>query len=354
MFSLYTTEKIVTAIYTDNEDKYQIWYDFISVLKPTIKILLDNNSDFYENEYNPAYLLVHTCDVEMSPLETITPECIDDPHSILLIDAKKEDAKSISSKYGCCCYSFNDIPANSFLFQESIEINVDKEDVKTNWGSLLFSEYVSPSNSLIFIDRYLFSDDSNGIKSEDGINNVFDVLNKILPPSLDKEYHVLLVFDASTLPKPHINDNSTENTRYTPFKRISTQINSLKKRLNRPYNIVIETVSVDCNCGYYNETHNRRILSNYFIIRAEHSLKAFRDSKSLYSQSLFLDWGASKGIVRSRKSDVPAKALNKCLKGIKDAINQLKGARESPFFSQNGNSNIPIHEIKNRLLNFSK
>ena len=194
MFSLYTTEKIVTAIYTDTEDKYQIWYDFISVLKPTIKILLDNNSDFYENEYNPAYLLVHTCDVEMSPLETITPECIDDPHSILLIDAKSEDAKSISSKYGCCCYSFNDIPANSFLFQESIEINVDKEDAKTNWGSLLFSEYVSPSNSLIFIDRYLFSDDGNGIKSEDGINNVFDILNKILPPSLDKEYHVLLVF----------------------------------------------------------------------------------------------------------------------------------------------------------------
>jgi len=217
---------------------------------------------------------------------------------------------------------------------------------------LLFSDYVSPSNSLIFIDRYLFSEDSNGLKSEDGINNVFDILNKILPHTLDKEYHILLVFDASTLSKSPLNNNSNANESYTPFKRISTQINSLKKRLNRTYNIVIETVSIDHNCGYYSDTHNRRILSNYFIIRAEHSLKAFRDSKSLYSQSLFLDWGASKGIVRSRKSDVPANALNKCLKGIKNAINQLKESKEPPSFSQNGNSNISIQEIKNRLLNY--
>lgn len=352
MFSLYTTEKIATAIYTDNEEKYQIWYDFISKLKPSIKILLNNDSDFYDNDYNPAYLLGHSCDVEMSPLDSIQPEYIDDPYAILLIEANHNDAKNISSKYGCCCYSFNDIPVDSLLFQESIEINVDKEDVKTDWGCLLFSDYVSPSNSLIFIDRYLFSEDSSGLKSEDGINNVFDILNKILPHTLDKEYHILLVFDASTLSKSPLNNNSNANESYTPFKRISTQINSLKKRLNRTYNIVIETVSIDHNCSYYSDTHNRRILSNYFIIRAEHSLKAFRDSKSLYSQSLFLDWVASKGIVRSRKSDVPAKALNKCLKGIKNAINQLKKSKEPPSFSQNGNSNISIQEIKNRLLNF--
>ena len=152
-------------------------------------------------------------------------------------------------------------------------------------------------------------------------------------------YHILFVFDASTL---SIHSGDT-------FENIAKQLNKLVVRLARPYNIIMESVSIDHNDMNYDETHNRRILSNYFIVRVDRSLKAFRPTHSLYSQSMFLDWGASKGIIHSKRSDVPAKALGKYIKEVKIAIGQLKKSVGQVPFAKNGEI-LPIKDISHRFI----
>ena len=352
MLSIYTTEDIISAIYKDGDDKYTAWYDLITKTRPILKVLLGENTDYDTDDYNPVYMLEKDHDINVEPEYTedvgensylasvvnMQQNSVADPCAVFILDVDKETAKQISDKYGIICHSFGESPITNPLFQESIEKDVDKAENNRGWHELILRDATVPSNSLVFIDRYLFSHDSGNITSQDGVENVFTILDKALPLSLGVDYHVLLVFDASTVDK------------VDTFERISTQVNNLKRRLNRPYNITIETVSISSDDFNYDETHNRRILSNYFIIRVDRSLKAFRGTKSLYTQSLWLDWAASKGVVRQLRSDAPAKALYKYIKEVRSAIAQLKKSLGNVSFTQNGNPRIAISNISHRLL----
>lgn len=353
MLSIYTTEKIVTSIFQDSDDKYEAWYDFITKLRPTMNVLLNEDTDYEDNDYNPVYMFEKDYDINVEPeyldevgenaylslVMSLAPDTIKNPHAIFLLDIEESQAERISKKYGVICHSFNSSPATNPIFQEGIEKNVEKKEKGRGWHEILPANAVFPSNSLVFVDRYLFSKDSGGITGQDGINNAYEVLNRILPPQLGVDYHILFVFDASTL-SMHRGDT---------FDSISAQLNNLVKRLVRPYNIVMESVSIDHNDLNYDETHNRHILSNYFIVRVDRSLKAFRPTHSLYSQSIFLDWGASKGIIHSKRSDAPAKALGKYIKEIKVAIGQLKKSVGQVPFAKNGDI-LSIKDISHRFI----
>ena len=105
---------------------------------------------------------------------------------------------------------------------------------------------------MIFIDRYLFSDDSNGILTQDGLDNVYEILNKALPEKLGVDFHVLLIFDATAMGKNPLT-----------FEELSLKLEQLRKRIRRPFDIIIEAISINHSDFNYDETHNRRILSNY-------------------------------------------------------------------------------------------
>lgn len=353
MLSVYTTEKIVTSIFKDSENKYDAWYDFITKLRPTMNVLLNEDTDYDDNDYNPVYMFQKDYDIEVEPeyleevgeqafltlVSTLTPDVINDSHAIFILDIDEDKAAEISQKYGVICHSFNTHPESNPIFQEGIEKNVEKKEKGRGWHELLVSDTVFPSNGLIFVDRYLFSKDSDGITGQDGIDNAYEVLDRILPMNLGVPYNVLFVFDASTL--------SVHNG--VTFDTISTQLKNLKTRLKRPYDVIIETISIDHNDMNYDETHNRRILSNYFIVRVDRSLKAFRPTHSLYSQSIFLDWGASKGIIHSKRSDAPAKALFKYIREVKAAVNQLKKSVGQVPYSKNGTIGS-ITDISHRFI----
>lgn len=351
MISIYTTENIIESIYQDSDNKYNVWYSFITKLRPNLNILLNKDTDYDTNNYNPVYMFQKDYDIEVEPeyidevgedsyislVTSLSFEKIDDYCAIFLLDIDKTKAEEISEKYGVICHSINDPNINP-IFQDGIEKNVERKECKRGWDELLRPSMVYPSNSLVFVDRYLFLNDSDNITYQDGIDNVYEILDKILPPKLGVDYHVLFVFDASELSRSGVT-----------FNTISNLLNKLKKKLSRPYNIIIETVSIDHNNGQYGETHNRRILSNYFIIRADRSLKAFRDTHSLYSQTLFLDWIASKGIIHAKHSDAPGIALRKYLCEINKAIKQLMRSAGVVAFIQNGRP-TSIREIKNRMI----
>lgn len=349
MLSIYTTEDIINTIVQDDSDKYLAWFDFISKTKPTMIVSLNVESDYEVNDAHPLFCLEQNYDIEVvldneeddviSKILSSENFELTNGNSIFILDVDEGTAQNISNKYGVICHSFC-IPAKeNQLFQEGIEKNVDKNEYNLGWQNVICSTPVTPTNALIFVDRYLFSSDSKGqITAEDGINNVYEILDQTLPKKLCMDFHVLLVFDA------------TKSESQIQFDKICTRINKLKTKLKRPYNILIELLSINSSNFNYSETHNRRILSNYYLIKVDHSLKAFRNGNCLYSQSISLDYAASKGIVRQKASDVPIKSINKYIRELKVAIEYMIEKRIPVQFAQNGNSHIPINNILNRLI----
>ena len=353
MLSIYTTENIISTIFRDNENKYDAWYDFITKLRPTMKVLLDEDTDYDDNEYNPVFMFEKDYDIQVEPeytdevgensylsrIEKMELNGVADPFAIFILDVDEDTANCIAEKYGVVCHALSSKTTSNPIFQEGIEKTVERQETRKGWMELLTGKNTTPSNHLIFIDRYLFSDDSNGITQQDGLDNVAEVLEKALPAKLGVDFHVLLIFDATEMGSP------------LTFNQLSTKLNGIKKQIKRPYNIIIEALSINHSDFNYDATHNRRILSNYYIIRVDRSLKAFRGSRGLYTQTIWLDWLASKGIISHKTSDTPSKALVKYAKETIKAVEQLKKKLGQTPFSQNGNCNLTIQDIRHRLLN---
>lgn len=353
MISLYTTERIISAIYHDDENQFTAWYDFIRIHRPSLRVLLDRGSDYHTNDLNPVYLLQKDYDIEVVPetdeggiplierVKNLELRYIDDPHALFILDIDEEWASVISRKYGILCHPLGMEAERNPLFQEGVEKSIDKNEPRRGWSELLLEGNTPPSNYLIFIDRYIFADDRNDITSEDGFDNVFEILDQALPGQLGCEFHILFIFDASTLRKSKAG---------LTFESLTKRLVKIRRQLRRPYPIVMEALSISRDDFNYDETHNRRILSNFYLIRADHSLKAFRNGRGLYTQTLWLDWGASKGIVTHRNSDLPAKALYKYIRETKRAIATLRQKTGSTLYSRNGDINITVNKITHRVL----
>ena len=145
-----------------------------------------------------------------------------------------------------------------------------------------------PSNSVLIIDAHLFDEDKyderNSCYDErkrDGLNNTYDILNCLLPVSFEDTYNIgILLTDIDIAKATHRTRSNLSN------ERIASAINKLKKKLNRNYPIDIEVVFFDHRDDGHKLIHNRRILSNYFIVTAEYKLAALRNGRSLCQQSI--------------------------------------------------------------------
>ena len=347
-----TTENILNQLYYNPNQKYNDWIEFINKCQPTLRLILNEHSDFSSNDENVAFDFIKSLGVNSkivdgykSVLSYIATGWTRENSgtTIAILDIQPNEMRQISEKYGIVCQPLDISVIDNILFQEGVEKSVERGEKNRGWSEILKQDLTKPSNALIFIDRYMFAKDSHGITFKHGVENVYDILNAVLPCQLDISYQVLLAFDASTL----------DNREDIDFKSITTEVNKLKKRLIRPYNIDIELVSIDKRyLSNYDETHNRRIISNYFLLRLDRSLKAFANNRSLYSQTIWLDWLGSKGIVRQKNSDIPFKAQRKYLKELRKAILTLQKVRDpqAVSFAQNGNIRIPITDIRNRLI----
>lgn len=133
---------------------------------------------------------------------------------------------------------------------------------------------VPPSNSLIIIDRYLFSFNPDFLADwRNGVRNLHELLDQLLPKEFNDCYHVLIVFDENTI------------SRGANMQDIASACQYVKNVLARSFPIVIELLSIDKNSeGFiYAETHDRRIVSNYYIIRCSHGFSAFVPEESQMS-----------------------------------------------------------------------
>ena len=127
-----------------------------------------------------------------------------------------------------------------------------------------------PNNALVITDLYLFDNLAQGIQ------NISDMLEEILPASFDFDYHILIVTDVS--------QNFS-----TTAEKVVQKLQNIKNTLKRPYPLVMEVLFINRHDGkpkteeekalfsLYSASHNRRVYSNSFIIYSEHGYNAVKD-----------------------------------------------------------------------------
>ena len=214
-----------------------------------------------------------------------------------------------------------------------------------------------PSNALIIIDRYLFAYNSEyKTDYKNGIRNVFGLLNELLPEKFAGEYHVLIVFDDTA-----VSNGATIN-------QISRGLQKIKMQLKRNYVPTIELLTVNkiVDSKMYSETHNRKIISNYFMISCDHGFSAIMPSAMRKDDVDYIGYGDGawtqtiryEGVYAGIDADdedldisaLPIRTCEDTLSCLRSYIEKLKGGRSGFYYVCNGNNKTPINEFRNRLV----
>lgn len=270
-------------------------------------------------------------------------DILNHPHDAFLLDIDQTKAEAIQGQYGVVCQSTNDL-SKCAVSEKGCHFNLNKGENIHTWSELFADKERIPANSLIIVDRYIFGYDSK-CKSGylDGVNNIKQILSSALPNNVSCDFHVLIIFSGSNDWAFNLDD-------------VAKDLEAFKVNdLNRPYTIDIELFSVSPRNQYYDETHNRRILSNYYIVTADHLLKAFGvDGSAITTQKIELDYSFSEGL-RDR-SDLPQKGIDHLVFKLKmlfssacdDILNDEEHSTEYKYYI-NGQLDTLGH-LKNRLI----
>ena len=305
MFTLYTTEDKLTELCLEGEE----WFDIIRKQKT---IYICNDSDNKEWDVTNATLVaLHRfthIEVDNELLEDIKEDnskVLELVNPAYILDFKAEEAKSIEEKYGVIFLPTSNTP-RPVLAKRGWDIDTTDENKPNTWDYFLDGNRVK-FNSLVIVDRYFFS------KSiEDSLFNLRNILIKLLPNTMHK-FTVSIVFD-----KSQVDDGIS-------MQNLATKVNKLKKGILGKTSFDIELISIDSDCYKYSETHDRFIISNYFVINATHQIKAFNEKKeALCAQSLKFDYLYSKGIEDGDISSTPEVSQDRVLKALCEALHTSK------------------------------
>ncbi len=242
---------------------------------------------------------------------------------IYLLDIKPEEAKNIRDKYGVCCYSIK-YKGKPFVVEKGWEIDSDDDDKlpTKNWNCF-YDGLNTHSNSILIIDRYIFGSEWNkengepDEKFQDSLDNIQQILDNVLPNAIENDIvNVALVFSDE-----NIFEKKGRRTKRYHFPEIVSKVQTMKKRIVRPYNFDIELICINHGCAYYRDTHDRFVITNYAITEAAHKLKAFNSrNQVITAQKLGFDYSYSKGIISNDKSSVPAFTMTRVINAIKELL----------------------------------
>lgn len=343
MFSLYTTEENLSDLCLQRGN----WYNIINNQSIVYVSSKDGGEEWDIN--NPVLINLHKAGISIEVENKLADDIKKDHSKVLkldnpvyLIDIDEAEAKKIEEEYGVIC---KNIKKSDEVGISDIGWDIDTSDTsKEQSWNFFFKGIKTPLNSLVVIDRYFFSSEKNKTKSslnetiDDSFYNLSEILNSLLPKKAkDSVVSIVILFDYDTLADE------------MGFKELVEKVNKLKKTINRTYVYNIELISLNKDCYRYKDTHDRFIISNYFLVKATHKVKAFRRGNlSLVPQSLYFDYIFSKGIKPGEKSSIPIITQDRILNAIKDS---LKTSKNIILHGCNGKeSEKGNFIIKNRLL----
>lgn len=260
------------------------------------------------------------------------------PSSLFFLDISPVEAENIRKSYGVFCMSGNYPYISSLLDTNDEHTTNEREPFAQGWSTVLQSLRDIPSNALLISDRYLFSTLSASIGN--GIANVYAILEELLPHRFLGEYHVTVVFDVEII-----------HESYT-FEDIATRLDHIKQSLHRDYPIVMEVLGITTKCPIYDRLHNRRIVSNYYIVKAEHKLAAFNGNKATSQQSITPQVLFTVDSLNGH-STPPLKSINQMASALRDFSRWIHSISDHSLYhyAVNGEWFERCWRIKNRMIN---
>lgn len=279
MFSIVTTQKIIEKLYQEDS----VWGNVVAQTK-CFYVKLDS-AWWEEDDMTPLMQLANAqADIKdgkdiFSELDAHPEVIAKYPSSVFILDIEPIEAIRLQQKYGVIVQSFKSLDDAILTSVSKSVFDIELDEQGIGWIDIFRGVKDLPINAVIINDRNLFTNDQ--VKTDrfgnvkncfSGVENIKDILNTILPRTLDVPFHVLVVCDKAGIDN-HLN-----------VKKVITLLNGLKKQIIRPYNIVIELLAVSSDSSFYPKTHNRRILTNYAVLTFDHKINAFEGRVSKTEQ----------------------------------------------------------------------
>ena len=346
MRAFFTTEQELIRLLESSDDN--IWKQ---ILRKQQCVFL--SSDWDEN--NELLSAFHRSGVQIHSYPDFF-ERINEDHELMtklgtpiyLLDITKDKAEEISREYGLCCYAIED-RTKPFISIKGWDIETSDEDKPKNWD-YFYDNVFTNCNCAIIVDRYLFACDYNKKNNEpdeiiqDSYDNLEQIMKNILPKESKCRFILTIIFSYSSNKGGMGEDDPT-------MTEIIEEIQNIKNRIGFPYEIDIEVLSVDKGCAYYNDTHDRFVITNYSITEATHKIKAFRAGNvALCKQKLSFNYTYSKGIEDDDKSSLPAATQERILNALRNYINDKKNKSKIKYAINGEVYSLNEKNVLNKLL----
>lgn len=267
------------------------------------------------------------------------PESVlDNPSSLYILNITQSEALGIQRRYGVMCLSSDNIDISPLIdVNDYFKPSVEKRKFK-GWDRVLDSVEKLPSNALLLIDRYLFA--SRNKDRGDGLINVRHILNELLPHEFGgSDYHVTIVFSVED-----------KHSSYS-FNEIASKLNSIAHQLRTGYDIMVEVFGITDKCTLYDDSHDRQIISNYYLVEASHKLAAFNpEDKGTVSQSI-IPWNLFTEESLNGKSSAPLESVHQVIADFNNFYKALsnKAEHNTYLYAINGQRKERCMGVRNRL-----
>lgn len=293
-------------------------------------------------------IIVHENDSYLNRIQENPCSILDNPSDIYFVDSSTK-RNCLRENHGVLVSARRAEPATPL--KTSWE-KVLRKGEPFSWDTFFRSDVINkviPSNSLILVDRYMFN------PLDEGVQNLMDILDSILPATLNGDYHVLLITD---------NNQITKDGEEVEPQDAVLEIQDVVPSLERPYRILLEVIMIQpLERGYartpqnialrefYADTHDRHIISNYFIVSADHALSAVkgRNGKLVASFKQTLKFESIYAGIDNKYQDLkslPVKSCDDFIKSVKKFTSSESPACLYYINAKAGN----VNDIRNRLL----
>ena len=176
---------------------------------------------------------------------------------VILDDITEDVAKKISQQYGILCFTKDKVPG----LLKRLQIKSKSYTTNKGWEFHFapFKKKQVPCNVLVFIDRYLGTND----KFCNNFKNIMSQNITNAPTSIS--FHILI-----------ISLHNKKGEWYTNIKESCRELSSGKN-----CEFLLESLIFNEDDPLYKTTHNRHIFSNYWSLDAPHMIDAYHYNKEI-------------------------------------------------------------------------
>lgn len=319
MFKTYISDTVYERIISTEERKATATRSYLYKLLKQQPVHLLKESDTERYKANPENVLKN-------------------PSALYILDITYAEALAIQRNYGVICLSGEAPDISPLIDINDIHRSENRKPLGRGWDSVLDSVEKLPSNALILIDRYLFTEMNAAYGN--GFDNVKAILNELLPRELATKYHVTIIY---------AKDDDGETY---PFQEVATRLDEISMNLERPYEITMEVIRIteQCSSMYY-DFHDRFILSNYYCVEASHQLAAFNKNVATARQTI-IPWALFTESSLNGISTAPLEAITQSTSTLRAFSKSLPHLTDHSIYSYavNGKVMEKCMGIRNRLI----